>query len=101
MIVCHCNCIASEAIERATSALSETDPWRMLTPVMVYRALGRRPRCGGCLPQAAQIIHGCLAERRACGERCPFERAETPEPEVRERVEVVETLCMVAVDPAP
>ena len=98
MIICHCNCIASEAIERATSALSETDPWRMLTPVMVYRTLGRRPRCGGCLPQAAQIIHRCLAERRACGERCPFERAA----EVCERVEVeMEVLCVVAVDPAP
>jgi bacterioferritin-associated ferredoxin len=101
MIVCHCNRIASEAIERATSALSETDPWRMLTPVLVYRTLGIRPRCGGCLPQAAQIIHCCLAERRACGARCPFERAEEAEPEVCERVEVVETLCMVAVDPAP
>jgi bacterioferritin-associated ferredoxin len=71
MIVCHCNCIGSETIEHATTRLAESDPWRMLTPVLVYHALGARPRCGGCLPLAAQIIHGRLAERRACRAQCP------------------------------
>jgi hypothetical protein len=71
MMICHCNCIASDAIERTTSTLAEADPWRLLTPVLVYHALGARPRCGGCLPLAAKIIHGCLAEQRDCGAPCP------------------------------
>ncbi|HXF53975.1 MAG TPA: hypothetical protein VNK52_07615 [Hyphomicrobiaceae bacterium] len=72
MIVCHCNCIGSEAIEHGTTRLAEADPWRLLTPVLVYRSLGVRPRCGGCLPLAAQIIHARLASERGCGGRCPL-----------------------------
>ena len=67
MIVCHCNHIDHREIEEACTRLVEAHPWRVLTPGAVYKALGRRPRCGGCLPLAANLIH-----TRECGraERC-------------------------------
>ncbi len=58
MIVCHCNRIDHSAIEAAASGMVAHDSWAVLTPVRVYKALGKRPRCGGCLPLAARIIHG-------------------------------------------
>ena len=72
MIVCHCNLIDHRDIERAADALAATDPWHLLTPVAVYDAIGFRPRCGGCLPLAANIIHTRqLAEADRCA-RCPL-----------------------------
>ncbi len=57
MIVCHCNRIDHTMIEETASRLAADDPLRILTPVGVYKAMGLRPRCGGCLPLAANIIH--------------------------------------------
>ena len=57
MIVCHCNVIDHAEIEATASRISMADPWQLITPVAVYKALGKRPRCGGCLPLAANIIH--------------------------------------------
>ena len=72
MIVCHCNRIDHLEIERACTALVADDPWKLLTPVTVYKALGLRPRCGGCLPLAANLIHsrGAIASD-ACA-TCPM-----------------------------
>jgi len=57
MIVCHCNRIDHTMIEETASRLAGDDPLRILTPVGVYKAMGLRPRCGGCLTLAANIIH--------------------------------------------
>ena len=71
MIVCHCNRIDHREIEDAANALARVDPWRVLTPVAVYKALGRRPQCGGCLQLAANIIHTRAGDLSCC-KRCPL-----------------------------
>ena len=72
MIVCHCNRIDHSEIERAADKLADGEVWNFVTPVAVYKALGKRPRCGGCLPLAASLIHA----RHVCplpdGAPCPL-----------------------------
>jgi hypothetical protein len=58
VIVCHCNKIACTDIERACCQLEADGKWRMLTPGAVYHCLGKRVRCGGCMPLATSLIHG-------------------------------------------
>lgn len=57
MIVCHCNRIDHRDIELAADRLTEADEWGILTPVAVYKNLGKRPICGGCMSLAASVIH--------------------------------------------
>jgi hypothetical protein len=59
-------------IEVAADSLTRFDPWRVLTPVAVYQALGKRPQCGGCLPLAANIIHTRTVGDLSCCKRCPM-----------------------------
>lgn len=56
MIVCHCNLITDKMILHAIETLQAEDPWRQLTPGRVYRHLGRRPVCGGCLPSVVAMV---------------------------------------------
>lgn len=56
MIVCHCNRIDHREIEEACQGIEGRDGCTLLTPVAVYRELGKRPRCGGCLTLAANLI---------------------------------------------
>lgn len=114
MIICHCNCIDHVAIEEATSRLLAEDPWRLVTPGSVYRALGKRPRCGGCLPLATSIIYAhtqCTVDpSRPCpmaalssdnndGEQQTLETVEVVEIiEVEEKVETVEVVFMDAAE---
>ncbi len=71
MIVCHCNRIDHLAIEAAAEAIVAADPYRLLTPVGVYKALGHRPRCGQCLTLAANIIRGRCPNNGDC-RTCPL-----------------------------
>lgn len=50
MIVCHCNAISDEDIRNAVDWMRAADAEALITPRKVYRALGKRPDCGGCLP---------------------------------------------------
>jgi bacterioferritin-associated ferredoxin len=56
MMVCSCNCITDHAIRATVDRLMLDRPLHLLTPVAVYKALGKRPCCGGCLPNAQQIV---------------------------------------------
>ncbi len=49
MIVCSCAVISSEDIRRAIAWMRAADPDTIITPGKVYRALGKRPECGGCI----------------------------------------------------
>ena len=49
MIVCSCAVITSEDISRAIAWMRASDPDTIITPGKVYRALGKRPECGGCV----------------------------------------------------
>lgn len=49
MIVCHCTRISDRDIDAAISWMRGSDPHVIITPGRIYRALGKRPVCGGCL----------------------------------------------------
>ncbi len=50
MIVCHCNSITEHDIHTAMEWMRASDPDTIITPGKVYRALGKKADCGGCLP---------------------------------------------------
>jgi bacterioferritin-associated ferredoxin len=50
MIVCHCTNIADHEIRAAIDWMRAADPDTIITPGKVYRALGKKAECGGCLP---------------------------------------------------
>lgn len=55
MIVCICNALNDRAVhEAACDAHSVAD---------VFRRCGRRPQCGKCLPDVAEIIHQRRSDR--------------------------------------
>ena len=57
MIVCSCNVISSCKIESVVEELIATDPDVVLTPGMIYRSIGCRPKCGTCLQHVVQLMH--------------------------------------------
>jgi bacterioferritin-associated ferredoxin len=50
MIVCHCMNITDRDIHAAIDWMRASDPETLITPGKVYRALGKKADCGGCLP---------------------------------------------------
>ena len=50
MMICHCNGISDRDIHAAIDWMRAADGETIITPGKVYRALGKRPDCGGCLP---------------------------------------------------
>jgi bacterioferritin-associated ferredoxin len=50
MIVCHCTGISDADIHTAIDWMRAADPDTIITPGKVYRALGKKSDCGGCLP---------------------------------------------------
>ena len=56
MIVCSCSIITSKDVVDAVTALRTADPHVVLTPGLIYRHLGKRPSCGGCLPLISKLM---------------------------------------------
>ncbi|KPP93715.1 MAG: bacterioferritin-associated ferredoxin Bfd [Rhodobacteraceae bacterium HLUCCA08] len=50
MIICHCTGISDADIHSAIDWMRAADPETIITPGKVYRALGKKSDCGGCLP---------------------------------------------------
>jgi bacterioferritin-associated ferredoxin len=50
MIVCHCMNITDRDIRAAVDWMRASDPETLITPGKIYRALGKKADCGGCLP---------------------------------------------------
>ena len=50
MIICHCTGITDTEIHSAIDWMRAADPDTIITPGKLYRALGRKPDCAGCLP---------------------------------------------------
>lgn len=50
MIVCHCQSISDHQIRAAVNWMRAADPDTIITPGKIYRALGKRADCGGCMP---------------------------------------------------
>jgi bacterioferritin-associated ferredoxin len=87
MIVCHCNVISQGDIERTIDELLAEDPWRVLTPGLVYMTMGKRGRCCGCFPNAIEVISRYVAacrDRDELGGRRRRELPAAPAPERRE-----------------
>jgi bacterioferritin-associated ferredoxin len=56
MMVCHCNLITSRDIEDIVTAILEDDPWQLVVPAKIYREMGKRGQCCGCIPNLVDII---------------------------------------------
>lgn len=50
MIVCHCMGISDRDIRAAVDWMRAADAETVITPGKIYRALGKRADCGGCMP---------------------------------------------------
>jgi bacterioferritin-associated ferredoxin len=50
MMICHCARIRCADVRAAVHWMRAADPDTIITPGKVYRALGKRADCGGCLP---------------------------------------------------
>ena len=74
MIVCQFNLITVRDIEQAFDGLLSDDPWKLIVPVQVYHALGKRGRCCGCFPVVVDIIVRVTA--------ATHQRLDTPEADV-------------------
>jgi NAD(P)H-nitrite reductase large subunit len=56
MIVCSCSMITAEDVAEAVAAIRTVGPLVVLTPGLIYRQLGKRPSCGGCLPLITKLM---------------------------------------------
>lgn len=59
MIVCHCTGISDKDILNAIEWMRASDPDTIITPGKVYRTLGRKADCGGCLPLFMNTMSAC------------------------------------------
>ena len=74
MIICHCTGLTDRDIRDAIDWMRLSDPLSLVTPGRVYRALGKRPDCGGCLPLFLQEMARCESMAVAPGPRVPVLR---------------------------
>ncbi|MDG4647455.1 (2Fe-2S)-binding protein [Roseibacterium sp. SDUM158017] len=63
MIVCHCANISDHDIRSAIDWMRAADPDTIITPGKVYRALGKKADCGGCL----RLFTATMAESPGLG----------------------------------
>lgn len=59
MMVCHCMSITDHDIRAAVEWMRQSDPRTIITPGKVYRALGKKADCGGCLPLFTNTMQSC------------------------------------------
>jgi bacterioferritin-associated ferredoxin len=62
MLVCHCNVITDKEITRIIRDFLADDPWSIIVPAKVYKALEKRCKCSGCVPSVVDLITGVTAE---------------------------------------
>ncbi len=48
--------ITAKDIDEAVTAIRTADPLVVLTPGLIYRYLGKRQSCGGCLPLVTKLM---------------------------------------------
>ena len=49
MIVCSCTGVTDRDIRQAIAWMRASDPYTLITPGKIYRALGKAADCGGCV----------------------------------------------------
>ena len=58
MIICHCQSITDQEIRAAVDWMRAADADTVITPGRIYRALGKRADCGGCMPLFLATMRG-------------------------------------------
>lgn len=56
MLICQCNIITDRDIRRVVESLLDEDPWQIIVPAVVYKALNKRYKCSGCVPNVVDIV---------------------------------------------
>lgn len=59
MIVCHCTSISDTDIHEAIEWMRASDPDTIITAGKIYRALGKKADCGGCMPLFLSTMTTC------------------------------------------
>ncbi len=59
MIVCHCTGISDTDIRKAVAWMRASDAETIITPGKVYRTLGKKADCGGCLSLFIENMRSC------------------------------------------
>lgn len=49
MIICSCARVTDRDIHQAIDWMRDADPYTLITPGKIYRALGKTPECGSCI----------------------------------------------------
>lgn len=49
MIVCSCTGVTDRDIRQVIAWMRASDPYTLITPGKIYRALGKSVNCGGCV----------------------------------------------------
>lgn len=72
MMICHCQSITDHEIRAAVDWMRAADADTVITPGKIYRALGKRADCGGCLPLFLETMR--RSESLPVGARVPILR---------------------------
>lgn len=79
MMICHCAGISDRDVNAAVDWMRAADPYVVITPGKIYRALGKRADCGDCMKlfvatMRANPNHEVPAELRGLRTRARRER---------------------------
>lgn len=74
MIVCHCMGISDRDICATIDWMRSADPETVITPGKIYRALGKRADCGGCMPLFLETMRSSARLEVAYAERSAVPR---------------------------
>jgi bacterioferritin-associated ferredoxin len=91
MIICSCSGVTDRNISETIAWMRASDPHALITPGKIYRALGKAPRCGGCLRLFVEHMRSdaqLAVPAELCGLRLPTPgmEPEAAEPPVRQAV---------------
>jgi bacterioferritin-associated ferredoxin len=62
MLVCQCNVISDKEIREVILSFLRDDPWEIIVPAKVYRELGKKCKCAGCVPNVVDMITSVTEE---------------------------------------
>lgn len=49
MMICSCSRVSDRDIREAIAWMRASDPYALITPGKIFRALGKAAECGGCI----------------------------------------------------
>lgn len=58
MIVCSCTGLTDRDIRQTIAWMRASDPYVLITPGKIYRALGKSAECGGCIRLFVERMRG-------------------------------------------